>query len=378
MKRPRADEIGRPRAGRDPAPHPHPRASAMTQSATVTPSTDPSPIFEYYRGNLATELLTAAVAHLGVFAALADGPRSAEDLRAAIGLAERPATVLLTALRAMGLVASDGVGTLDLSPMAREHLVPGAEFDVGGYVGLSSQNPGVVELVERLRTDRPAGAEAEDKGAAFIYREGIESAMEREASARSLTLALAGRARNVAPVLAARHPLEGARRLLDVGGGTGIYSIAWLQRHPGLRATVWDRPEVLKVAVEMAESFGVADRLECRPGDMLRDPFPEGADVVLLSNVLHDWDVPVCRSLVRRSAEALPPGGRLLIHDVFLDDDHGGPLPVALYSAALFRMTEGRAYSAGEYRSWMADAGLTPGDLIPTLVHCGVLPGIRP
>ena len=201
--------------------------------------------------------------------------------------------------------------------------------------------------------------------------------MERSASARHLTLALAGRARNVAPVLAARYPLENARLLLDVGGGTGIYAIAWLQQHPDLRAIVWDRPEVLKVAAEMAEAFGVADRLECRGGDMFRDPAPD-ADVVLLSNILHDWDVPECRTLLARCTRALPPGGRLLIHDVFLNDALDGPLPVALYSAALCRITEGRIYSAGEYRGWMAELGLIAGEVVPTLIHCGLLAGTRP
>ncbi len=202
--------------------------------------------------------------------------------------------------------------------------------------------------------------------------------MEREASARSLTLALAGRARNVAPVLARNYPLDSARLLLDVGGGTGIYAIAWLQRHPDLSAVVWDRPEVLKVAREMAESFGVADRLELVPGDMFLDPVPSGADVVLLSNILHDWDMPACRELIRRCVEGLPTGGHLLIHDVFLNDALDGPLAVALYSAALFRLTEGRAYSAAEYRGWLTEAGLAPGSIVPTLVHCGVLPAVKP
>ena len=75
---------------------------------------------------------------------------------------------------------------------------------------------------------------------------------------------------------------------------------------------------------------------------------------------------------------ALPPGGRLLIHDVFLNDALDGPLPVALYSAALCRITEGRAYSAGEYRGWMAEVGLVAGSVIPTLIHCGLLAGTRP
>jgi hypothetical protein len=349
----------------------------MPHSALVPPRVDPTPIFEAFRGNYATELLAAAVAPFNIFGRLAASPRSIEELRGDLGLAERPAMVLLTALRALGLLATDGNGRLLLTDLASEHLVPGGDFDVSDYVGLAAESPGVRELVERLRTNLPAGGKPERPGTAFIYREGTESAMEHEASARQLTLALAGRARNVAPVLAERFPLDGAHQLLDVGGGTGIYSIAWLQRHPSLWAVVWDRPEVLKVAHEMALAHGVADRLLCVPGDMFRDPVPEGSDVVLLSNVLHDWDVPECRALVCRCAAALPPGGRLLIHDVFLNDALDGPLPVALYSAALFTLTEGRAYSATEYQAWLTEAGLTPGALVPTLVHCGVLPATK-
>jgi ubiquinone/menaquinone biosynthesis C-methylase UbiE len=329
------------------------------------------------RGCYATDLLTAAVAHFGVFGLLAQQPRPFAELRGALGLAERPATVLITALRAFGLLVEDERQRLELTAMAREHLVAGASFDVSGYVGLAAESPGVVAMVKLLRSNRAPGSQSEETGAAFIYREGIESAMEREASARRLTLALAGRAKNVAPVLAERYPLEDGKVLLDVGGGTGIYSIAWLQRYPHLCAIVWDRPEVLKVAAEMADSHGVADRLECRAGDMFRDPLPAGIDTVLLSNVLHDWDVPECRALIARCAAGLPPGGRLLVHDVFLNDALDGPLPIALYSAALFSLTEGRAYSAGEYRSWLREAGLVPGELVPTLIHCGVLPSVK-
>ena len=140
---------------------------------------------------------------------------------------------------------------------------------------------------------------------------------------------------------------------------------------------VLDRPEVLKVAQEMAAAYGVADRLACRPGDMFADPLPADADVVLLSNVLHDWDVPDCRRLVARCAAALPTGGRLLVHDVFLSDALDGPLPVALYSASLFSLTEGRAYSGAEIRAWLVAAGLRPGEILPTLVHCGLLPAFK-
>jgi SAM-dependent methyltransferase len=346
--------------------------------ATRPPATDPTPIFEFLRGSFATELLTVAIADFGLFDRLAGGPLASEDLRSAVGLAERPFAVLTTALRAMRLLERDPAGGLGLTPLSREHLVTGGPFDVSGYVGLTAEAPGVRALAERLKADRPAGSHPDEEGAAFIFREGMGSQMEAEASARRLTLALAGRARNVAPVLAACCPLEGARLLVDVGGGTGIYSIAWLQRHPGLQAIIFDRPEVLKVAAEMGEAYGVADRLRGVVGDMFADALPAGADAVLLSNVLHDWDVPECRTLVKKCADAIVPGGRLLIHDALLDDDLGGPLPTALYSAALFTLTEGRAYSGAEYRAWLTEAGLTVADTVPTGVHCSVIVGRKP
>ena len=80
--------------------------------------------------------------------------------------------------------------------------------------------------------------------------------------------------------------------------------------------------------------------------------------------------------LVRRAATALRPGGKLWIHDVFLNDALDGPLPIALYSAALFTLTEGRAYSRAEYRAMLTDAGFTPGAHTPTAIHCGVLEGV--
>jgi hypothetical protein len=105
---------------------------------------------------------------------------------------------------------------------------------------------------------------------------------------------------------------------------------------------------------------------------MFTDPLP-GGDVMLLSNVLQDWDVPECRTLIQRCAAALEPKGQLLIHDVFLNDSLDGPLPAALYSAALFLLTEGRLYSAAEYRAWLHEASLATEPVTSTLIHCGVL-----
>jgi predicted O-methyltransferase YrrM len=358
----------------------------MPKSALTSPSVDPTPIFEHFRGSYGTELLTAAVAHFDLFRRLAGRPQTLAELAGELGLAIRPATVLVTALRAMRLVEADAAGKLRPTPLAAEYLTSEREYYVGDYVRLAAQAPGVLGMVERLRTNRPYGAApqtdgaAKEEGTAFIYREGTESAMEHEAAARRLTLALAGRAKNVAPAVAANlnvgEGAGGTTTLLDLGGGTGIYSIALVQKNPRLRAIVFDRPEVLKVAAEMTADYGVTDRVTLMPGDMFVDPLPRDCDLVLLSNILHDWDVPECEALLARSAAALRPGGRVVIHDVFLNDALDGPLPIALYSAALFTLTEGRAYSAGEYRALLAKAGLRAEQaVVPTAIHCGLLEG---
>lgn len=345
--------------------------------ADSSPSIDPAPIFEHYRGVYGTALLSAAVAEFQLFRRLAEQPRPERELVAQLGLSARAGNVLLVALRAMSLLTTDPQGRVALTELAREHLVPGGPFDVGDYVSQANNSEAVREMIERLRTNTPAGAKPQEQGVAFIYREGISSAMEQEAAARKFTLALAGRAKNVAPVLAQKVALSEAKILLDVGGGTGIYSIACLKRYPNLRAIVWDRPQVLKVAREFAEAAGVADRLRLEAGDMFADPVPDGADVMLLSNILHDWDVPECKAVVSRLAHALPKDGRLLIHDAFLNDALDGPLAVALYSANLFCVTEGRCYSAAECGQWLVEAGLRPNKVVPTLVHCGVLTGTK-
>ena len=145
------------------------------------PAVDPTPIFELFRGSYATELLTAAVCHFGLFGRLAHAcRRTRQELAGDLGLADRPTIVLTTALSALGLLKADASGRLDLTELAREHLLPGGPFDVGDYVGLAAQSPGVLAMVERLRTNRPAsGRRAAPR---FIFREGVASAMDERRS----------------------------------------------------------------------------------------------------------------------------------------------------------------------------------------------------
>lgn len=334
------------------------------------PLLDPTPIFELFRGSYGTELLVAATTHFKLFDVLKK-PMNFAEIKAALKLEDRPLNVLLTAMRAMNFInENDGLYSVD--DMAAEHLVTDSSFDVTGYLSLAGESGGVQQMIKCLESNKPIGSD-DESGAAFIFNDDIaSSAMDSESSARFLTLALMGRAKNVSPYLAEAVDLSDSARLLDVGGRTGIYSIGFLRQYENLKASVLDHPNVLKLAREFSAEYDVEDRLECLPFDMFKSEFPKG-DVVLLSNILHDWDIPENIHILKRCATALSSGDKLLIHDVFLNDDLDGPLETALYSASLFSFTEGRAYSVKEYSDMLEAAGFKVVGYEDTLIHCGVL-----
>jgi hypothetical protein len=336
------------------------------------PSNDPTPFFDLVRGNLATELLASGVIHFDVPGRLAKGPKTSAQLQSELGLADRAWVVLSTALKAMNILEEDFHGNISLTPAGAEFLTDG-EFDMKSYIGLIAETPGVHALLGRLKNNAPT-ANRDDEGDAFIFREGKASAMDSENSARRLTLALSGRARICGSAVAKALVGAGCKRILDVGGGSGLYAIALLLADENLRVTVWDRAEVLRLAAEFGAKCGVAHRMDLVSGDMFADSVPEGHDGVLLSNILHDWDIPECERLLKKLRDSVELRTPLWIHDVYLNDSLDGPLPIALYSAALFSLTEGRAYSTAEYRTMLRHCGfLDQPAVLPTAVHCGVL-----
>ena len=149
-------------------------------------------------------------------------------------------------------------------------------------------------------------------------------------------------------------PLDGCGRLLDVGGGEGAFAMAALQRHPGLRATVFDLPEVARSAAAAAARQGFGDRLDVRGGSFLTDPLPDGADVISLVRVVHDHDDAAVRVLLERARRALPAGGRLVIAEPLA----GVAAAVDAYFAAYFlAMGQGRLRDRAELERLLRRAG---------------------
>ncbi|MGC4064395.1 MAG: methyltransferase [Polyangiaceae bacterium] len=162
----------------------------------------------------------------------------------------------------------------------------------------------------------------------------------------------------LAPGIAALVRPETAHRFLDVGGGSGAYTIAFLARDRSLEATLLDRPEVLAICAEYLRAAELEDQVVLVPGDLTCDEFPGDQGMVLLSAVIHLLSLDQVEDLCRRAYRALLPGGRVIIRDFVMSPDRLIPRAGAIFAANLLVSTEhGTTYSFPEIRRSLALAG---------------------
>lgn len=342
----------------------------IDQLLTSLPGTDPAPILRYRDRQYAAELLATAITRLDFFTWLDDNPGSdTKSICEHFHFATRPVDVLLTLCRASGLLSTDAEDRHQLTEMAREHLVTGSPWHLGAYYAPLKDTPVVGGFLDVLRTGKPANWEAQEEGADW------HESMSSEDFARDFTQLMNCRGRALGQVLAkALGPqLGGRRRLLDVGGGSGIYASTMVAAHPQLEAIVLEQAPIDAIARQEIQALGLSDKIRVVTADMFEQPWPADTDILLLSNVLHDWDLPEVRTLLEKAAETLGPDGLLIIHEAFLNDDKTGPLAVAEYSALLMHVSQGRCYAPGEYGAVLNEAGFDVGPYQDTLADRGFM-----
>jgi SAM-dependent methyltransferase len=158
--------------------------------------------------------------------------------------------------------------------------------------------------------------------------------------------------------VAARVDPGSARRLLDVGGGSGTYTIAFLKTSPELTATIFDRPPVVEMARRRLEDEELLGRVELVGGDFYQDEFPPGHDLVWLSAIIHQNSPEQNLDLYRKIHRAMTPGGRLVIRDHVMSEDRTEPESGALFAINMLVGTPGGGtYTFEEIRDGLIAAG---------------------
>lgn len=316
--------------------------------------TDPTALYRLRDGAYAPDLLVVAIAELDLFTMMEKaGAIDADGLCELLGLDARAVDVMVTYLAALGLLERGADGQLRVSRLAGEHLVAGSPLDLRAYFNSLRERPACAELLSVLRTGKPAPWASARTQQQWAQR------LDDEAFAKQMTAAMDARASFLGPALAATLADLPARRVLDVGGGSGAYAWALIECLPQRRATVFERPPVDAAARRLLAERGYDDRIDVVAGDMFADHLPGGHDLHLFSHVLHDWSERHVRHLLSSSFAALTPGGWFIDHDTHVNDAKTGPLPVAEYSVLLMHSTPGKCWSLGELAAMLDDVGFT-------------------
>ncbi|MFT4100237.1 MAG: methyltransferase [Burkholderiaceae bacterium] len=297
---------------------------------------------------------TLAAAHeLDLFSRLAGGAGVTVDgLAQTLGLHRRPAEMLLTGCASLGLLEKTD-GRYRNTPLSEAYLVRGKPYYFGGFVQMADKRlyPGWDKLAEALRTNRPTTWDPAMQSSMFDGEDPMVLALFWEAMHSLSTM--------TARKLGEAVDLGRFRRLLDIGGGSGAYDIELCKQYGELRATVLDLPHVAAIAARKIAEAGFTDRIDTAGGDFF-ERLPGDHDVHLLSMIMHDWDEAKNRALLRRSFEALPSGGAVVISELLVNDEKTGPAPAALMSLNMLIETEGRNYTPSEYSAWLDEAGFRP------------------
>jgi ubiquinone/menaquinone biosynthesis C-methylase UbiE len=301
-------------------------------------------------GFIASKALFAAL-DLDLFTKIAKGTVTVAALAEATGTAPNRLRTLMTALKTVGLV-SESEGRFTNAPATATYLVAGAAGDFRDYIKVVNGGflyEGLRHLEKAMRGERIFP----DKG----FYEGI---VYSEGGVGGPAFSSAQHAGSLGParLMSRRVDLSGATKFLDVGGGSGAYTLAFLKQNPKLQATILDFPETTETARRYVTEAGMTDRVSYVRGNAITTDWPGGQDAVLMSYVWSAVGGNDIKVLARRAFEALRPGGLVMVHDFMVDDRHEGPAFAAWYLlASLPDNPQAECLTPGFVETVLRDAG---------------------
>jgi predicted O-methyltransferase YrrM len=285
-----------------------------------------------------------AAADLDIFSILDGAPETAQAIAAKLGADPRATVILLDALAAMELLAKED-GKYSTGAAVAELLT---ERSTGNVLGMVRHQANClrrwVQLAQVIKSGKPAERQPSLLGA--------------EADQASFIAAMHNFSGLVADQVVIESGSPQFRHLLDIGGASGTWTIAFLRAAPEDRATIFDLPEVIPMARQRIVEAGLGERVAFTEGDFYTDDLPGGADFAWLGAIAHQNSRQQNRQLFAKIYAALVEGGRIVLRDVVMDPARTRPEAGAMFAVNMLVATEGGGtYTFEEYRSDLGEAG---------------------
>ena len=322
------------------------KPNLLERTAFYTLNAAPAPMLDL-AGMLAYQALSTAV-RLNIFNHLANQPAAPAELAMILGADERGLQRLLQALEAIGYVTEQS-GRYRNSSMTEKWFLNGTQIDMNAAI--TTWDAFVHDLWPNSSQIIRSGERPFDFYAYTEMTPGLNEAHQRM---------MMGNANLVGPDIVEKIALpEDATRLLDVGGGHGMFSILFCQAHPWLQATIIDSAAPLKTARKNIAAHGLDIRISLQAEDLWQAIWGEDNDLILLFNLLHHYDLDTCRELLRKAYDALAPGGQVAIFDQ-VEGTISGPASTAvvrLVSLMYYLFADGRAFTRKDLADLLNAAG---------------------
>lgn len=318
----------------------------------LPPTSDDRHIWDLWLSLHRLPMMTVAD-ETGIFNALCAAAMTTGDLAAKLGFDARALSIHLGYLASIGLLERHEL-RWRATATTRTWLASAGEGYWGPLLGGYRQSQPVHEQLK-------ATLLARETGHASAVAEWERGDLPQEFATR---IAAFMNSHSIASSKAtARNPMfKDIGSVLDVGGGSGIFSIELARAWPHLRANVLDIGTMCTAAQSYIDASGVADRVSTIAVDMFREDWPRGHDSLFFSNIFHDWSEATNRMLADKAFAALRPGGRIILHEMLMDDDGCGPETTASFSLLMLLGTRGKQYSRPELRDILEGAGFTDVD----------------
>jgi len=306
----------------------------------------PAPMLDIFSA-ISFRVVVGAV-RLGVFEALAGSDQTADQVASQIKAAPESTAMLLDTLETLGYVEKKGSAYRNTA-MTTKWLV-GDGMNLAPYYRFWGTNLFKLwdSFEDTIRRGEPT----------LNLYEWIEEQPEtsRDFQEGMITLAKLGLKETVNKI---KLP-DTATRLIDVGGGHAMYSVALCQKYPQLSAVVYDSPQALATGRDNVKAAGMDGRISFEEGNFMTD-LGSGYDVLLLFNIVHGFDADGNRAMLARMAKALKPGGQIIIAEQLLDTSGSQTLTAVkhLLGMAYFQLLNGQIYPFNEVSEWLTSTGFS-------------------
>lgn len=318
------------------------------------------------------QLATVTVAdEIGLFNEIHSDELTVDQLSKKLNIDKRGIDALSHVLISLGFIKKDGE-RIKLTPVSETYLIPSQPF-YWGYMLEELKKRNEHQAILSALKDNSYLLSHDSKKFSEMWEGGEISPEAAEVFTNCMQATI------FAPSVAAVKSgvFNGIKNLLDMGGGSGCFSIAYVKEYPGSKATVFELPIVCHVTQKYLDKFDIKQEVALCAGNFFKDAWPRGHDGMLFSQIFHDWPVQQCKELAKLAYEALEPGGKIFIHEMLLDVDRSSPLTNTCFDLLMYINHRSQQFTQQELTDLLLNAGFKNPTLTKTFGYYSVLSAIK-